>query len=123
MIITTRKAGAVSFFAAFRWGVRERAERTDDPKADPFLISDGFRFVDGTVEVFVAALDVLVRLFGLRLDLLHRRFLLYDGGVDVLEELRELDHLSFDLLDGFVSALDGVEGGLGLPSSVGLHEL
>lgn len=73
--------------------------------------------------MFIAALYILMGLLGLVLDLLNRRFLLHDGGVDVLEQLCEFDHLSLDFLDGFVTALDGAEGGLGLASPVRLHEL
>ena len=61
--------------------------------------------------------------FALIIDLFKGGILFHNGLVDVLEELGEFDHLAFDLLYGFVAALDGAEGGLGLAAAVGLHEL
>ena len=67
--------------------------------------------------------NVGVHDLGLLVDLLHDRLLLHDERIHVFEQLSEFDDLAFNLLDGFVAALDGAEGGLGLAAAVGLEEL
>ena len=99
---------------------KDKINRTNNPEAYPLLPSYGSRLGNRSVKLFVTLPDIRVRFLCLLLDLLNRSFLLYDCGVNVLEQLRELDHLALDLLDGFMATLDSVEGRLSLPATVGL---
>lgn len=79
---------------------------TENEQAPPFLAVAGSGRIDRTVNLDVGFSDVGVGVFGLGLDVDHGRFLLDHSGLDVLEQLGELFHLSFDFLDRLVSALD-----------------
>jgi hypothetical protein len=78
------------------------------------------RFRNCSINLNVCLSNVLICSFGLLLDLDHRRLMLYHGGLDILKELSQLNHLSLDLLDRFVATLHGAKCGLGLATSVAL---
>jgi hypothetical protein len=63
-------------------------------------------------------LYVLMNLFSLLFNVLYKRFLLGDDYVEILEEFGELHDSLFDTLDFVVALADGVEGSLGLTTSV-----
>jgi hypothetical protein len=60
-------------------------------------------------------------LLALHLDLGDRRILLHDKVIHVVKHLRQLNHLTLDLLDRFVTRADSVHGALSLALSGGVH--
>ena len=82
---------------------------TGDAQADPLLLPCRSRLDDCLIQLLVSLVEVLDRVLGLRVNVLNSGLLLHNGCLHVLEELGELDHLALDLLDGFVSALDGAQ--------------
>ncbi len=71
--------------------------------------------------MLVAARYIFLGVLGLLFNLLYWRLLFNYGGVDILEQLRELDHLAFNLLDSFVAALDSAKSGLRLTTTIRLQ--
>ena len=95
---------------------------TANAKTDPLLLPRGTSRSDGLTDLLIAAHKMRVRLLGLLLDVLHQRILLHDNGVQVLEQLLQLDHGALDLLDGVVALLHIAQRALRLASAVGVEE-
>ena len=80
---------------------------TNDPEADPLLPPRRPGFDNGSTKVLISLVQIDDRVLRLLFSVLYSRLLLNDGGFHILEKLRKLDHLPFNLLDGLVSALNG----------------
>ena len=59
------------------------------------------------MEVLISLVHIDDGVLRLLFSVLYSRLLLNDCGFHILEELRKLDHLPLNLLDGLVSALNG----------------
>jgi hypothetical protein len=93
-----------------------------DTKADPLLFARSPGTYDRTVDLHIALLQVLVRVHGLCLDILHHRLLLHDNSVQILEQLLQLEHGLLDLLDGGMALTDVGECTLSLTATIRVHE-
>jgi len=63
-----------------------------------------------------------MRILSVLLNVLYQRLLLNNDRIQVLEQLRQLDHRLLDLLDRVVALLYVAERALSLAATVGLHE-
>lgn len=96
---------------------------TEDAQADPPLPSRRSRLVHCLVKLLISFVEMHNRILSFSVDMLYGGFLLDDRGFHVLEQLSELNHLSLNLLDGFMPTLDGTQCGLRLTSAVLCEEL
>lgn len=101
---------------------RTPSQLTGNKQAPPLLLARRACGADGGFHLLVTLVEVLDRLLGLLLDVGHSGLLLDDQGVHVLEQLRQLDQLLLDLLQLGLTVLDGRQDGLGLATSVALHQ-
>ena len=93
-----------------------------DTKADPLLFARSACAHDRAVDLHVALLQVLVCVHGLCLDVLHHGLLLHDNGVQILEQLLQLEHSLLDLLDSGMALADVRERTLSLTAAIRVHE-
>lgn len=113
---------------ALRSAVREDDDSDDDDdghadaETDPLLLACGAGLHRSLLELNICLDHVLLCVLGVLLDVLDHGVLLDDDGVEVLEELRELDHGALDLLDRVVALLHRAQRRLGLPAAVGGQE-
>jgi hypothetical protein len=70
------------------------------------------------IELLVSFVQVYNGVFCLGVDVLYCGLLLNDGSLHILEQLGELNHLSLNLLDCFVPALNSAQCRLRLTSSI-----
>lgn len=96
---------------------------TGDTQAVPLLPVTGARTDNGSVDLLVGLDDVVAHFLALLLNVLHKRLLLDDDLVQILEQLCQLNHLLFDLLNLLVTALDRAQRRLRLSPAVALHQL
>ena len=95
---------------------------TADSQTNPLLLPRRTGRINGLADLLVTAHKVRVRLLGLLLDILHQRILLDDDGVQVLEQLLQLDHGALDLLDRVVALLHIAQRALRLASAVRVEQ-
>jgi len=86
-------------------------DEQDDKEAPPLLAVTAARLDYGTINLDIGSLYVVVDFFALGLDVGDERLLLLDNLVEILEQLGQLHHLTFYVLDGFVSLFDVAQGG------------
>lgn len=96
--------------------------RTNDEQTPPLLPPRRLGTLDTRLQLLVPLLHIVNDLLTLGLDIHHGRLLLHHQDIHILEQLRQLDHLALDLLDGLVPALHGIQGGSGLSLSVALQQ-
>ena len=102
--------------------IERRAGLTRNTQADPFLLPRGPSAVNGLTNMNVAGFEMCVCFLSLLLNVLDQRFLLHDNGIEVLEELLQLNHCALDLLDRVVALLDVAQRALRLSPAVGVEE-
>jgi hypothetical protein len=66
---------------------------------------------------------MVVDLFATLFDLCDGGFLLHDLCLEILEQLRQLDHVPLDLLNGLMARAHVGRDALGVSSSVGVNQL
>lgn len=81
-------------------------DEEDDKEAPPLLAVAAAGLLNGTTNLIVPLNNVLVNLLTLLLDVGNEWLLLLNNLVEVLEQLCKLNHLSLNVLDGFVALLD-----------------
>ena len=98
-------------------------ELTNDAQAPPLLSSRGTSFDDCTIELRVRFRHMVGDFFAPLFNLSNCGLLLDDSSFQILIQLSQVDHILFDLLNGFMTRAHVVGDGLSLTTAVRVDKL